>query len=378
MAIIPNQLKPGAPGAAAPNPDFWRGRRVLLTGHTGFKGSWLALWLSALGAKVHGLALAPATTPNLWSAIKAHGGVSRLCDIRDRNVVAEAMAEAAPEVVIHMAAQALVRPSYEDPIGTYATNIMGTAHVLEAARRRDRIAATLVVTSDKVYENHGHNRPFVEGDRLGGHDPYSNSKACTELVVQSFRTSYWPAGRALGTARAGNVIGGGDWSADRLIPDCVRALAAKQPVRLRYPDAVRPWQHVLEPLSGYIRQIESMVLHPGDTPEAINFGPAPEAFRSVSEVVELFSARFDGRPGWEAEQAPAAAEAVFLTLSSDLAHRTLGWQPRLPLETALDWTADWYRAHRDGADMVAYSLAQIEAFQDAQRQGRLEMIGSRS
>lgn len=378
MAIIPNQLKPGATGAAAPNPDFWRGRRVLLTGHTGFKGAWLALWLSSLGARIHGLSLAPGTTPNLWSTIKAHCGASRIGDIRDRKVVAEAMAEAAPDVVIHMAAQALVRPSYEDPIGTYATNVMGTAHVLEAARGQKGIAATLVVTSDKVYENHGHNRPFIEGDRLGGHDPYSNSKACTELVVQSFRASYWPADRALGTARAGNVIGGGDWSADRLIPDCVRALTSNRPVRLRYPNAVRPWQHVLEPLSGYIRQIESMVQHPGDTPEAINFGPAPEAFRSVSDVVELFSARFDGRPGWEAEQAAAAAEAVFLTLNSDLAHRTLGWHPRLALETALDWTADWYRAHRDGEDMVAYSLAQIAAFQDVRRQEPLEKIGSRS
>jgi len=348
MAIDSNQAKQGRSGAALPDPDFWRERRVLLTGHTGFKGAWLSLWLSSLGARVHGLALPPKTAPNLWSMVQGRCGRSRIGDIRDRNTAAQAIAEASPDILIHMAAQALVRPSYEDPIGTYATNVMGTVHLLDAARAHSGIAAVLVVTSDKVYENKGNGTPFVEGDRLGGHDPYSSSKACTEHVVHSFRTSYWPKDRALATARAGNVIGGGDWSTDRLIPDCVRALEARQPVRLRYPNAVRPWQHVLEPLCGYLRQVENMVLHPADASAAMNFGPPPEAFCSVSEVVERFSARFAGEPGWVSESAPVAAEAAFLTLGSDLARRELGWHPRLSLETALQWTADWYRAHRDG------------------------------
>ena len=376
MVIDPNQAKQGRTGAALPDPDFWRQRRVLLTGHTGFKGAWLALWLSSLGARVHGLALPPATAPSLWSMVKGRCGISTIGDIRDRTVVANAVAEASPDIVIHMAAQALVRPSYQDPIGTYATNVMGTAHLLDAARAQDSIAAVLVVTSDKVYENEGSGTPFLESDRLGGHDPYSNSKACAELVVHSFRGSYWPKDRALATARAGNVIGGGDWSTDRLIPDCVRALESRQPVRLRYPHAVRPWQHVLEPLSGYLRQVEHMVRHPANAPAALNFGPSPEAFRSVSEVVDLFSARFAGLPGWVSENAPAAAEAAFLTLNSDLARRELGWHPRLSLDVALQWTADWYRAHRDGKDMAAYSLDQIERFQDARREVGAEMAGS--
>ena len=362
----PHRPSPHPGGAAAPDPGFWRGRRVLLTGHTGFKGSWLTLWLDALGAQVHGLALAPATEPNLWDIVSARCATSTIADIRDPDAVARAMSEAAPDIVIHMAAQALVRPSYADPVATYAVNVMGTAHVLDAARRRSDPPATLVVTSDKVYENHGHARPFIESDRLGGHDPYSNSKACTEQVVASFRASFWPTAHALCTARAGNVIGGGDWSADRLIPDCVRALAANQPVRLRYPGAVRPWQHVLEPLSGYLKQVESMVQSPAATPLAINFGPAPDAFRSVSDVVDQFSARFDGRPGWAADNAPAAAEASFLTLSSALAEDALGWRPTLSLETALAWTADWYKAHRGGGDMIAYSLSQIEQFRALQ------------
>ncbi len=229
--------------------DFWRNRKVLLTGHTGFKGAWTHRWLGGWGAEVTGYALAPATDPNLWDIVGA-GARSLIADVRDVRRLREAMAETAPQVVIHMAAQALVRESYRDPLSTYATNVMGTANLLEACRSARNLECVVIVTSDKVYENEGAGRAFIEGDRLGGHDPYSNSKACAELVTASFRDSFFRDGPPIATARAGNVIGGGDWSADRLIPDCVRALGADEPVALRYPDAVRPWQHVLEPVSG--------------------------------------------------------------------------------------------------------------------------------
>lgn len=346
-----------------PSSAFWRNRRVLLTGHTGFKGAWLALWLERLGARVHGLALEPPTEPSLWDLIGRDLAVSTLGDIRDAGLVGRAVAEAAPEILIHMAAQPLVRASYADPVGTFAANVMGTAHVLDAARGQPGLRSVLVVTSDKVYENHESGRPFAEADRLGGHDPYSNSKACVELVTQCFRDSFWPADRGLATARAGNVIGGGDWAADRLIPDCVRALDRRQQVILRYPEAVRPWQHVLEPLGGYLLLVEALSHDPAAAPKAVNFGPDPDSFRSVSRIVDTFSAHFAGRPGWTSQNEAAAAEAKTLTLSSDLAERSLGWRPRLDLDRALEWTAGWYRAHRDGRDMLDFSRAQIAAYE---------------
>jgi len=342
---------------------FWRGRKVLLTGHTGFKGTWAAVWLQTLGAEVTGLALTPRTAPNFWS-IAGLKLESHIGDLRDAAFVEAAVAAAQPEIVIHMAAQALVRESYADPLGTFATNIMGTANLLQACRRSKTLACVLVVTSDKVYENQGQGRPFSEADRLGGHDPYSNSKACTELVTQSFRDSFFSEGPAIATARAGNVIGGGDWSADRLLPDCVRALAAGQPVALRYPNAVRPWQHVLEPVGGYLALVEALVNRPQTAPFAVNFGPDPASFRTVAEIVEAFSQRFGGRPGWVQDGSKNPPEAAALTLSSDLAERALGWRPALDIDATLAWTADWYRAHRDGADMPGFSLRQIAVYQD--------------
>jgi CDP-glucose 4,6-dehydratase len=340
---------------------FWRGRRVLLTGSTGFKGAWLQLWLTELGATVTGLALAPATQPNLHDLL---GGGARtlLGDIRDAHVVADALAACDPEIVIHMAAQALVRESYRDPVATFATNIMGTVNLLQACRALRALRCILVVTSDKVYANDGAGRAFAEDDRLGGHDPYSNSKACTELVTASFRDSFFAAGPALATARAGNVIGGGDWSADRLIPDCVRALAAGQPVPLRYPDAVRPWQHVLDPLSGYLALAEAQVLAPANAPTAVNFGPDPASFSPVSAVVDAFSARFGGRPGWARDPGEHPPEAQALTLSSLRAGQALGWRPRLVLAEGLAWTADWYRAYAAGEDMLRYSRNQLTTY----------------
>jgi len=335
---------------------------VLLTGHTGFKGTWAALWLQTLGAEVTGLALAPRTAPNFWS-IAAPKMPSHIGDLRDAGFVAAAVAAARPEIVIHMAAQALVRESYADPVGTFATNIMGTVNLLQACRQAANLGCVLVVTSDKVYENHGDGRPFGELDRLGGHDPYSNSKACTELVTQSFRDSFFKAGPPIATARAGNVIGGGDWSADRLVPDCVRALGAGQPVTLRYPAAVRPWQHVLEPVGGYLAMVEALVNRPEATPRALNFGPDPASFRTVAEIVDGFSQRFAGRPGWIQDGTTNPPEAAALTLRSDLAQQALGWRSALDIDATLGWTADWYRAHFDGADMLGFSLAQIAGYQ---------------
>jgi CDP-glucose 4,6-dehydratase len=341
---------------------FWKGRKVLLTGHTGFKGTWAALWLQTLGAELTGLSLETRTMPNFWS-IAGVQMASHIGDLRDAAFVETVMATARPEIVIHMAAQALVRESYADPLGTFATNIMGTANLLQACRGAQNLACVLVVTSDKVYENHGEGRPFTEADRLGGHDPYSNSKACAELVTQSFRDSFFNNGPPIATARAGNVIGGGDWSADRLVPDCVRALGAGQPVRLRYPNAVRPWQHVLEPVAGYLAMAQALVNRPEATPRALNFGPNPASFRTVAEIVDGFSQRFAGRPGWLQDGTKNPPEAAALTLASGLAEQTLGWRPLLDIGATLAWTADWYRAHLDGADMPGFSFRQIAGYQ---------------
>jgi CDP-glucose 4,6-dehydratase len=335
---------------------------VFLTGHTGFKGAWLNLWLQSLGAKVTGYALAPHTEPNMFALVSGHVA-SHIADIRDERKVRDALIDADPQVVIHMAAQALVRESYRDPLATYATNVMGTGTVLQACRTLKRLECVLVITSDKVYENHGAGRPFVEGDRLGGHDPYSNSKACAELLTGSFRDSFFGDAAPIATARAGNVIGGGDWSQDRLIPDCVRALQAGGPVSLRYPEAIRPWQHVLEPLSGYLALAQALVQAPAATPRAVNFGPEPSSFCTVREVVEAFSARFSGRPGWQRDAGVHPQEASALTLSSALAESSLGWHPRLAVGESLAWTADWYRAHAAGENMTKYSEAQIARYQ---------------
>jgi CDP-glucose 4,6-dehydratase len=352
--------------------EFWRDRRVLLTGHTGFKGAWMTLWLQSLGAEVTGFALAPATEPNLWGvtrdAMRGAGAPrSVIADIREPHHLAAAVSQADPQIVIHMAAQALVRESYRDPIATYATNVMGTAALLQACRFRPNLQGIVIVTSDKVYENHGAGRAFDEADRLGGHDPYSNSKACAELLTQSFRDSFFAGGPPIATARAGNVIGGGDWSEDRLIPDCLRALEAGHPVNLRYPDAIRPWQHVLEPLSGYLALAESLVEAPASTPRAVNFGPDPASFCTVREVVEVFGTRFGGKPGWVRESAPQPPEAQALTLSSALAAQALGWHSRLGIHESLSWTADWYLAHSAGENMATFSAAQIARYLELTR-----------
>ena len=320
--------------------EFWRDRRVFLTGHTGFKGTWMSLWLRLLGAKVTGYALAPHTEPNMFDLVGVKSG-SHVGDIRDEGRVRDALTVSDPQLVIHMAAQALVRESYRDPLTTYATNVLGTGIVLQACRALKHLECVLIVTSDKVYENHDEGRAFVETDRLGGHDPYSNSKACAELLTGSFRDSFFKGGPPIASARAGNVIGGGDWSPDRLISDCIRALQANAAVTLRFPDAVRPWQHVLEPLSGYLALAQALVQTPASAPRAVNFGPNPSSFCTVREVVDAFSARFAGKPGWRRDAGVNPKEAAALTLSSALAHSSLQWHPRLDIRESLAWTADW-------------------------------------
>jgi CDP-glucose 4,6-dehydratase len=322
----------------------------------------MALWLQQMGAEVIGYALSPHTEPNMHGILGATSQ-SHIGDIRDEARVRDALSAADPHIVIHMAAQALVRESYRDPIGTYATNVMGTAILLQACRILKHLEGLLIVTSDKVYENHDEGRPFTESDRLGGHDPYSNSKACAELLTSSFRDSYFLGAAPIATVRAGNVIGGGDWSADRLIPDCIRALEANETVVLRFPDAIRPWQHVLEPLSGYLTLAQALVEAPARAPRAVNFGPNPSSFCTVHEVVDAFSARFSGRPGWRPDSSANPKEAEALTLSSALAESLLGWHPRLGVSESLAWTADWYQAYAQGENMMEYSQAQIARYQ---------------
>jgi CDP-glucose 4,6-dehydratase len=345
--------------------DFWRGRRVLLTGHTGFKGAWLALWLERLGAEVTGIALPPDTHPSLFEVLEPWPRlVSVLADLREAGPVVEAVERARPDVVFHLAAQALVRRGYAAPVETFAVNVVGTAVLLEALRKRTQPKAIVVVTSDKAYANDDAGRPFTEADRLGGRDPYSASKASQELVAQAWRQSFFADnGPALATARAGNVIGGGDWAVDRLMADLFRALAANRAVRVRNPEATRPWQHVLEPLAGYLLLAEALA-GAKDVPPALNFGPDPKEVRPVRWVVEQVLARWGDGAGWTATPPGGPPEAAALVLNPRLAGKTLGWRPRLDLDEALDWTVEWHRAHRDKADVRALSIEQIERYME--------------
>jgi len=354
--------------------DFWRGRRVLVTGHTGFKGSWLSLWLQHLGARVTACALPPATEPNLYLLAGPWETQDHaIVDMRDHAPVRDLVRRAAPEVVFHLASQAIVRASFRDPIGTYATNVMGSLHVLEAIRSTPAVRAMVVVTSDKVYENDDGGRPFVETDRLGGKDPYSSSKACVELAVRSFRDSFLGAGDApaVATARAGNIIGGGDWAEDRIIPDIVRALSNDRVVQLRQPKAVRPWQHVLDPLRGYLMLAERLVSEPKASPHAVNFGPQKASAVTVARLAELLAAEFGMPTGWEKMPGEHPPEAKVLTLDSTLAKRELGWQPLLAIEETIAWTAEWYRGWRGGINARALCLDQIARYEDLSAQGQV-------
>lgn len=354
-------------GGALPDRGFWRGRRVFLTGHTGFKGTWARLWLTRLGAVVHGYALAPESEPALHTLV-GPGADETIADIRDHARLAAALAAAAPEIVLHFAAQPLVRRGYGEPGATFDVNVMGTVALLEAVRRTASVRAVVVVTTDKVYRNDESGRPFGEDDRLGGGDPYSASKAACELVVDCWRRSWLAAqGVSVVTARGGNVVGGGDFAADRLVPDVVRAVAAGEAVRLRHPGATRPWQHVLDCLAGYLLLAEAAAgaRDLGSVPEALNFGPMPgETETTVAGLAEAIGRALGAQRPWIGAASEAGgAEQRALALDPRRASAALGWRPRLSAEAMVAWTADWYAAWARGEDARALTEAQIAAYE---------------
>jgi CDP-glucose 4,6-dehydratase len=347
------------------NRDFWRGKRVFLTGHTGFKGGWLALWLADMGVEVYGYALPPPTSPNLFTACELASRLttSTIADIRDASALTHAMREASPDIVFHLAAQPLVRYSYSAPVETYEVNVMGTVNLLEAVRHAPGIRAVVNVTSDKCYENREWVWPYRENEAMGGFDPYSSSKGCSELVTAAYRNSFLEhAGIHLASARAGNVIGGGDWSADRLVPDFLRALDASQTLMIRSPHAIRPWQHVLEPLSGYLMLAEKLYTHGPGFAEAWNFGPDDMDARSVQWIVETLCSQILGAK-WECEMIPHPHEAHTLRLESSKARTRLGWHPRWNLSAALGRTLEWHQRWKNGQDVANLCLQQIHAYE---------------
>lgn len=352
------------------NRAFWQRKRVFLTGHTGFKGGWLALWLADMGAEVHGFALNPPTDPNFFTVTDLHSRLasSTIADIRDETALTRAMQSARPEVVFHLAAQSLVLHSYAAPVETYAVNVMGTVHFLEAVRKTGGVKAVVNVTSDKCYENREWVWPYRENEAMGGFDPYASSKGCAELVTAAYRRSYLePAGIHAATVRAGNVIGGGDWAADRLLPDFLSALDAGQPLAIRSPLATRPWQHVLEPLLGYLMLAERLCTKGPAFAAPWNFGPEENDSRTVQWIVETLCSQVSGA-AWRCDALPQPHEAHTLKLDSAKAKAELGWRPRWHLETALAMTLAWHQAWRSGQDMSEVSLRQIHEYEVATKQ----------
>jgi CDP-glucose 4,6-dehydratase len=353
-----------------PSPAFWAGKRVLVTGHTGFKGTWLWMWLRRLGAEPFGYALAPDTEPSLAVLCGVAGAPGSVVgDIRDGAALAREMQRIRPDVVLHLAAQALVRRSYDEPVETFETNVMGTIHVLEAVRRASSVRAVVVVTSDKCYENREWCWPYREDEALGGYDPYSASKAGTELVAAAWRRSFLGArgadrgGVGVATARAGNVLGGGDWAVDRLVPDCVRALGAGRTVAIRSPHATRPWQHVLEPLSGYLILAERLWAQPDAFAEAWNLGPSLDQVQPVSWVVDRVARLWGDGARWELVGGDHPHEASFLAVDASKARARMGWQPRLALHDALAWTVEWHKREAAGEPVPQLVDEQIQRYE---------------
>ena len=367
VELMPNQVV---------NTNFWRGKKVLLTGHTGFKGSWLGLWLSELGAQVTGMGLKPDTNPNLFSLLKLKDRLltHHIADIRDIEALKTIVNASQPEIVLHLAAQPLVRHSYVDPLGTWSTNVLGSLNLLEALKHLRKPCSVVIVTTDKVYANQKWNYGYRESDRLGGHDPYSASKAATELAVTSWRSSFCGSKRhqnpylSVATARAGNVIGGGDWASDRIVPDAMRALASGKAIELRNPQATRPWQHVLEPLSGYLRLAEKLSSETGDKncfAEAFNFGPKLEANQTVQQLVEEITKHWDGT--WRnISNTDTPHEEEKLHLQIDKAHHQLGWDPRWSFRTTVERTVKWYKTVEREGFALKHCIEDITAYQNSQ------------
>ncbi len=346
------------------NSAFWQGKKVLITGHTGFKGAWLALWLQQLAAEVTGIALKPASQPNLFEkADIANNMHSYTVDIRELSAVKQSFLKIQPDIVIHMAAQSLVRYSYENPVETYQSNVMGTLHVLEAMRECKSIRAAVMVTTDKCYENKEWIWPYREHEALGGHDPYSSSKACCELLIASYRNSFLSDNVAIATARAGNVIGGGDWAKDRLIPDLIKAIQNRQRIKIRNPQASRPWQFVLEPLFGYLLLAEKLFNGGQDYTSAWNFGPKIEDIQSVQWILEEMTRHWD-QLDWEKDSSQQLHEANTLKLDSSKAIEKLNWKQQYSLAEAIEKTAAWYQAEQKGLDMRQFCLSQINDFSE--------------
>lgn len=351
-------------------PDFWRGKRVLITGHTGFKGGWLSLWLQQAGAELIGYSLAAPTRPSLFELAGIARGMRSLeGDVRDLQRLDATIREHRPEIVLHLAAQPLVRESYRDPVSTYATNVMGTVHLLEAVRRAESVRAVVVVTSDKCYENREWASGYRENEAMGGFDPYSSSKGCAELVTAAYRNSFFTGGAERGakplvaSTRAGNVIGGGDWADDRLVPDVVRAFAAGRAVIIRNPHAIRPWQHALEPLHGYLMLAERLYNGEASFAEGWNFGPHDADTQSVSWIVQRLADAWGNGAAWVSDSRENPHEAHHLKLDCSKARNVLGWTPKLAIDAAIEWTVEWYRCHRAGGDLRRLTHDQIVRYQ---------------
>jgi CDP-glucose 4,6-dehydratase len=351
-------------------PEFWRGRRVFLTGHTGFKGSWTSLWLQSLGAELTGFSLQPLTQPSLFEEARVDNVMrSIIGDIRDLSALKQALQTAQPEIVIHMAAQPLVRYSYQDPVETYSTNVMGTVHLLESVRNTSGVKAVVNITTDKCYENREWVWGYRENEPMGGYDPYSNSKGCAELVSSAYRSSFFNAntfeqhGVALATARAGNVIGGGDWARDRLIPDILAAFEQGKVVNIRNPHAIRPWQHVLEPLRGYLTLAERLFEYGPGYAEGWNFGPNDEDAKPVAWIVQKMAEMWGNDANWQIDSREHPHEAAYLKLDTSKARGRLNWHPALCLDDALKLVISWAKQRQSGADNRQLTLNQIHAYQ---------------